>query len=61
MKVGINRFNGERKKYRFFSSRENNPLFTFLSTEKKLTCDQQSRKSDVTQVSLKGTFWIKTI
>ena len=61
MKVRINRLNQRKKEnIDFFHPRENNPLFTFLSTEKKLTHDQKSGKSDVTQVSLKGNFWIKT-
>ena len=59
MEERINRFNRIKKENIDFLYKENNPLFTFLSTEKKLTCDQKS--SDVTQVSLKGTFWIKTL
>ena len=61
MKVRISRFNRRKKEnVDFFSPGENNPFFTCLSTENKLIRDQKSGKSDVTQASLKGAFWIKT-
>ena len=40
----------KEKKIRFFHP-EKNPVYFLCSTEKKLTCDQKSEKSDITQVT----------
>ena len=55
MKVRINRFNRRKKEsIVFFSPGVNNPLFTFLSTEKKLTLIKRAWRVTTHRYLLKG-------